>query len=82
MSFASKSDVQDAAPVLLRGYKSIAERISKKWGGVSISIGSVVRWSKDVKDPLPIKKIKAVGNRSIIVADSAAIDRWAIRRIQ
>lgn len=67
---------------MLRTYKAIAERISKVWGA-SVSLPSVMRWSKMAKDPLPIKRIKPVtdGTRSIVTADGDAVERWARRRL-
>jgi hypothetical protein len=68
---------------MLRGYKAIADRIDKLWGGTGVSVASVQRWVKMVTDPLPVKRIKSDPNRkrSIVIADPSAIDRWALRRI-
>lgn len=69
---------------MLRSYKEIADRISKIWGGVSVTAQSVMRWSHMVEDPLPVKRIKprgVNGKRAIVVAETAAIERWAQRRI-
>ena len=67
---------------MLRSYKAIAERIKKVWG-TDVSVPSVVRWSKAVDDPLPLKRIRPSvdSKRSMVVADAAAIERWALRRI-
>ncbi len=67
---------------MLRSYKEIAERIKKVWG-VAISVPSVVRWSKTLDDPLPIRRIRPspTSKRSLVVADAAAVDKWALRRI-
>jgi hypothetical protein len=67
---------------MLRSYKAIADRIKKVWG-TDVSVPSVVRWSKALEDPLPLKRIKptASSKRSLVVADASAIERWALRRI-
>ncbi len=67
---------------MLRSYKEIADRISKIWG-ISVGIGSVIKWSKQVKDPLPVRRIRPSpdAKRVIVVADTVSVDRWAQRRV-
>lgn len=68
--------------MMVRGYKSIAAIIEKEWS-VPVSAPSVMRWTKDKLDPLPVRKIKATaGSRSIITADSNAVKRWALGRVR
>ena len=67
---------------MLRSYKAIAERIKKIWG-MDVSIPSIVRWSKSIDDPLPLKRIRPLptSKRSIVVADATAVERWAMKRL-
>jgi hypothetical protein len=67
----------------LRGYKAIAVVVSDVWG-VDVSVQSIFRWSKREDDPIPVKHITPTRGqtRSIVLADEAAIRRWAQRRLQ